>query len=186
MGSIDNQKEKLRQRALTTRLNFAPAQVNRSSRMVSSQLQSQLDWSSIGSLHCYLPIQRQNEIDTWQFLAWLWAEHPSVKTFAPYGDRLDVAVQVISNTPTGEGKYGIPVPIGGRVLTEDINLDVIIVPCLMVSSSTRHRIGYGQGNYDRFLSGHKSVAIGLCYKQLAQPDLPHSKLDVPLDMIILG
>ena len=60
---------------------------------------------------------------------------------------------------------------------------VCIVPALAFSL-TGHRLGYGKGFYDRFLSNFKGKSIGLSYSALVFDRISHEKHDVPIDMII--
>ncbi len=64
--------------------------------------------------------------------------------------------------------------------TED---SLCIVPALAIDK-TGHRLGYGRGYYDRFLSSFKGKTVGLCYEECLCDKLPHDKYDVSLNMIV--
>ena len=61
---------------------------------------------------------------------------------------------------------------------------ICIVPALLVDTKG-HRLGYGAGFYDRFLSTYSGKKICLAYQQnLSKAMLPHTEFDVPVDMVI--
>ena len=61
---------------------------------------------------------------------------------------------------------------------------ICIVPALLVDTKG-HRLGYGAGFYDRFLSTYSGKKICLAYQQnLSKTMLPHTAFDVPVDMVI--
>lgn len=70
-------------------------------------------------------------------------------------------------------------------LTEDQKNNLIcIVPALLVDTKG-NRLGYGAGFYDRFLSTYPGKKICLAYQQnLSRTMLPHTALDVAVDMVI--
>ena len=81
------------------------------------------------------------------------------------------------------GAYGIPEPPEYCRKVEDFDGAMCIVPAL--SYDTRgFRIGYGKGYYDRFLSKHKPMTVGICYGSLICDRLPTDPTDIPVDMII--
>lgn len=70
-------------------------------------------------------------------------------------------------------------------VTEDQkNNSICIVPALLVDAKG-YRLGYGAGFYDRFLSTYSGKKICLAYQQnLSRTMLPHTALDVAVDMVI--
>ena len=60
---------------------------------------------------------------------------------------------------------------------------VCIVPALLFSRDG-HRIGYGKGYYDRFLTDFEGISVGFSYSALVLDKIAHEKHDIPLDMII--
>ncbi|MCS7067485.1 MAG: 5-formyltetrahydrofolate cyclo-ligase [Meiothermus sp.] len=78
-------------------------------------------------------------------------------------------------------KYGFwePAPESPRV--EPAVLDAVLVPGLAFDP-WGHRLGYGQGFYDRFLAQlpPHTLTIGLVAEALLVPELPHDPWDVPV------
>ena len=57
-----------------------------------------------------------------------------------------------------------------------------LVPALAFDGEG-YRIGYGGGYYDRFLAAHEVTAIGVIYRELLRPHLPHEAHDRPVAAI---
>ncbi|MDD5336951.1 MAG: 5-formyltetrahydrofolate cyclo-ligase [Candidatus ainarchaeum sp.] len=78
-----------------------------------------------------------------------------------------------------KSKNGVMEPVGG----EEGKPEVLIVPGLAFDLE-KHRLGFGKGGYDRYLSDSSAVSIGLCYKWQVLDKLPREKHDVQMDKII--
>lgn len=62
--------------------------------------------------------------------------------------------------------------------------DVIIVPCLG-HDEEGHRLGYGKGCFDRYLSGHPDVVtVGLSFEKLLVPRAIFEEYDHPMDYLV--
>jgi 5-formyltetrahydrofolate cyclo-ligase len=79
------------------------------------------------------------------------------------------------------GKYKIMIPKDHCKQIEKI--DVVLVPGI-VWDEQGHRIGYGLGYYDRFLSKLQTVSIGLAYDFQVFDDITHGKNDFRVNMIV--
>lgn len=47
-----------------------------------------------------------------------------------------------------------------------------------------HRVGYGKGYYDRFLSNYYGYKIGICYEDFLLTEVPADVYDIPVDFIV--
>ncbi len=94
------------------------------------------------------------------------------------GDNM-LAVMPTDNEFTAN-PFGVKEP-SEYVIIDDI--DVAIIP-LLACDKDKNRIGFGKGYYDRFLSKHKCLKIGICYDFQVLESVPKNKWDVPLDIII--
>jgi 5-formyltetrahydrofolate cyclo-ligase len=78
-------------------------------------------------------------------------------------------------------RYGFwePAPETPKVALEV--LDAVLVPGLAFDP-WGHRLGYGQGFYDRFLAQlpPRTLTVGLVAEALVLPELPHDPWDVPV------
>lgn len=78
---------------------------------------------------------------------------------------------------------GIPEPIADEPLADDKSA-LVLMPGLAFDEAG-HRIGYGGGFYDKFLTaepGHPTVA--LCYDFQMFAHLDTEEFDIPVDMVI--
>jgi 5-formyltetrahydrofolate cyclo-ligase len=157
------------------------------SRIVAS-CQEALDWPAFTRIHLFVPIERMKEINTWPMLEWIWKEHPGLEVYVPrVVGRIVEHVRVTPSTQWILSALGIPEPRDGPVLGGHENLDVILVP-LLACDGRGHRVGYGGGYYDRFLSEHdEAFRIGLVYADcLIAEGIQAEGHDVPLHQIITG
>ena len=70
----------------------------------------------------------------------------------------------------------------------DASLDegtIVLVPGLCFDKSTKTRIGYGAGFYDRFLNDHPDILkIGVAYDFMMMDDMPYEPHDTYMDLVI--
>lgn len=82
-----------------------------------------------------------------------------------------------------KGYAGIPEPIADEPVAED-ETALVLMPGLAFDPQG-HRIGYGGGFYDKFLSrepNHPTVA--LCYEFQMLPQLETEEFDIPVDLVL--
>ena len=117
-------------------------------------------------LHCFIAIQKFNEIDTSIIFERLWVEYPKITTAVPRvvfatGDMESLVFG--PETETAQNVWNIHEPTHNEyVLTREI--DIVLVPALAFDRNG-HRIGYGKGFYDRFLAKCRPdcLKVGLSY-----------------------
>jgi 5-formyltetrahydrofolate cyclo-ligase len=78
-------------------------------------------------------------------------------------------------------RFKIPEPVGEKINPQEI--DLVIVPGLAFDRRN-HRLGYGKGFYDRFLSGLSAYKVGVCFRFQMMEELPVNEFDVALDLIV--
>ena len=77
---------------------------------------------------------------------------------------------------------GIPMPsVVKEVAKQDI--DLVVTPVIAFDSQN-HRIGYGNGCYDRFLRDYPGKKIGLAYRLQKVERIATDENDVALDLVI--
>jgi 5-formyltetrahydrofolate cyclo-ligase len=79
------------------------------------------------------------------------------------------------------GKYGIPEP--KACFPPSREPDVIVVPGVSFGLCM-HRLGYGKGYYDRYLSGSPAYRIGICFDFQVVERLPTHENDERMDEIV--
>lgn len=62
--------------------------------------------------------------------------------------------------------------------------DIILVPGLAFDKK-HYRLGYGKGHYDQYLKEHRTLSIGIGFKEQLTDILPHEPHDIPLHQLLL-
>lgn len=135
--------------------------------------------------HVFLPILRHHEIDTECLLHVLAGkEKHIVVSRSDFANASMTHVLLEEGVRLRENAYGIPEPEGGTVVSDD-RIDVVFVP-LLAFDTTGHRVGYGKGFYDRFLSRCRpdAVKVGLSFFAAAEPWEDVFESDVRLDFCV--
>ena len=81
-----------------------------------------------------------------------------------------------------DGFYGIPEPVGGRK-TDPAPGTLMIVPALAFDGRG-YRLGQGGGYYDRYLSTHELLTVGIGREELLLDKTPTSKYDMPVNILV--
>ncbi|HSH31360.1 MAG TPA: 5-formyltetrahydrofolate cyclo-ligase [Candidatus Saccharimonadales bacterium] len=170
----------LRQGAQRQRQRLSAPEASSRSRAIVESCLNLVDWKRLKSLHIFLPIQKLNEIDTFPLVDFVRRHHPGIAIYTAIPP-----VRLEAGSKLQEDARGVPKPVGALPLPAGSRLDVVVVPLLAFDAS-RHRLGYGQGCYDRFLTQFPAThKIGLCYQLGYVTDgIPAEPHDVPLDVII--
>lgn len=77
-------------------------------------------------------------------------------------------------------KYGVLTPKHYEIKND---VDVAIIP-LIACNTSKNRIGFGKGYYDKFLKDKSILKIGLCYDFQVVENITPNPWDIPLDIII--
>lgn len=151
-------KSQLRSHMIARRKMMDAREIKEKSAAIADSLRSIVNLKRVTSIHSYHSNPGAGEVDTSWMAAWL--KEQAAATVLTYGPTIRTA----------------PVP--------DETYDVIIVP-LLAFDERLHRIGYGGGWYDRFLSKQPlAMLIGLGYDFQKVHELPIEEHDIALDMII--
>lgn len=114
--------------------------------------------------HIYLPIISQNEVNTESVLHLLRGKNKQiVVSKSDFASRQMTHFILDDDTVLRKNEYGIPEPENGQQIVP-IVIDVVFVP-LLAFDLQGHRIGYGKGFYDKFLSSCRPdvIKIGLTF-----------------------
>ena len=65
----------------------------------------------------------------------------------------------------------------------DADKALCIIPAVIYDTAG-HRVGYGKGYYDRYLSDKNVQRIGVVYDDFILKNLPHGRYDMAVDLII--
>lgn len=150
-------KSALRHQFLAQRRALSAEDVASRSRAIAERLFGTFlaDTKKLTIVHTFLPIARQNEVDTWPIIHRVWQNSPNVRVAVPVTDITTNQLThyvITPETPLIENRWGIPEPVTIEQLAiESQQIDIVLVP-LLTFDRLGHRVGYGKGYYDRFLA----------------------------------
>lgn len=180
-------KSELRKNFLARQKSFSPEEREVKSFSIAASFFQKFDLSKINFLHCFLPIEKFNEIDTRPIFERIWREFPKIETLVP---RVNFQKNEIENlkfsveTETEKNEWDIHEPAHDeRVETEKI--DIVLVP-LLCFDRIGYRVGYGKGFYDKLLKNCREdcLKIGLNYFEPVEEISDINEFDVRLDFCI--
>jgi 5-formyltetrahydrofolate cyclo-ligase len=184
---MSTSKSKLREQLKKQRQSLSAQEAKEFSQEIIKSCTKILNMLSIRNVHIYLPLEKYNEVDTWPLARYIWQNHPHIKTATwqktQDGQFLPVLVDSKTQFITDEG--GLCQPKNATSLPPDIKYDVIVAP-LLGFDDHGHRLGYGDGFYDRFLITQEAAqTVGLCYEfGHLKTLIPFESHDIPLKTII--
>lgn len=116
--------------------------------------------------HIFLPITEHHEVNTEFILHLLCGKDKEIiVSKSDFQSRNMTHFLLTDNTTIKKNEYNIPEPVNG-IEVPSTKIEVVFVP-LLAFDKKGHRIGYGKGFYDKFLSECKTetIKIGLsCFE----------------------
>lgn len=134
-----------------------------------------------------LYLSTPQEVDTHQLLEAALGE--GKKVFAPVSsaDGTMEFHQVFRLKDLRPGRFGILEPPGSAPVfsaqAQNLNGKALCFVPGAAFDRRGHRLGYGKGYYDRFLSKTPVISMGICYEELVLPRLPAEEFDQPVDFL---
>ena len=175
-------KAQLRKEILRRRKLLSIDQVDELSRLVQTTLLAWLEDQEVATVHCFLPIKRNKEVNTW----------PMIEALDDMGKRVVLTRTNFdsetmdhflfeSHVQFEEDQFKIPTPINARPV--DVKtVDMVLVP-LLAADKSGGRIGYGKGYYDRLIQEMTPEVIkiglnlGACFDKFSFLEPHDQKLD---------
>jgi len=177
-------KAELRNRYKLKRQTLTPEAVEDSSLQIANQL-LQLDVWDKTNYHVFLSIEEQKEIETLFILNILAGKDKNIVVSKSNFKTREMAHYLLTDgTTIKKNSLNIPEPVDGIQIPAD-KIEVIFVP-LLAFDKQGHRVGYGKGFYDKFLSQCKpeTLKIGLSFFEAEDAIEDVAKSDVKLDYCI--
>lgn len=183
-------KTQLRQLYLSKRKNLTSTQVDKYSQNISNRFFSHFDLSKITNLHIFLPILKNNEINTWFIIKQLRQNYPHITLITSKSDFKSNTMQSYifeADTKIIENSWSIPEPYNAIKLDNDNTIDMILMP-LLCFDKHGFRVGYGKGFYDRFLlnCNPNIIKIGLSLFDPIDKIYDVDKFDVKMDFCVMS
>ncbi len=180
-------KSELRKIYLARQKEFLPAERNEKSEQISNRFFTNFDLKNVRFLHCFIAIEKFNEIDTSLILKRLWRDFPHIKTIVPRVDfqtnRMESLIFGVK-TELEKNDWEIREPVESESVAAD-EIDAVLVP-LLCFDARGFRVGYGKGFYDRFLKNCREdcLRIGLSYFAPVEEISDARDFDVRLDFCV--
>ena len=176
-------KDELRKWAKEKRKSYSKEAVESLSLKIINRLLNLPIWEKT-TYHVFLPIVKQNEVNTEGLLSALQGKDKRIVLPKAHQDGSLTNYLLEDQTKLAENHWGILEPVDG-ITIETNSIDVVFVP-LLIGDLKGGRIGYGKGYYDRFIADCRPdvITIGLSLLEpLEDMDAlePH---DQPLDWLI--
>ena len=177
-------KNQLRIKYKRLREELSPEEIEDLSLQIANQALQLPIWDH-SFYHLFLSISEKREINTEALLHILQGKDKNVVL-----SKSDFETHRLTNylltdsTILKNNAWGIPEPQGGIEIPPQ-QIEVVFIPLLAFDESG-HRIGYGKGFYDRFLSActGNTVKVGLSFFE-AEPEIPGILTsDVPMDYCV--
>lgn len=146
-------KTDLRREYLARRDSLSRSQIIQLSKQISASLFASFDLSQIKCVHSFLTIKDRGEVDTSIIINRIWRSFPQITVVVPRINRKEKRMECAVYDPMSRlipNFWGIFEPLNTREISA-LAVDLVIVP-LICFDETGHRVGYGGGYYDRFLS----------------------------------
>lgn len=162
MKRMKNKKE-LRLKSKTLRNALSENEIEEMSLAVANKILTLPIWEKT-YFHIFLPIIEQKEVNT-EFILHLLSgkDKEIIVSKADFETRNMIHFLLTDNTRIKKNAYNIPEPVDG-IEVPSHKIDVVFVP-LLAFDKKGHRVGYGKGFYDKFLSECKPdvIKIGLSF-----------------------
>jgi len=160
-------KKEARIKYKNLRQNLSPEERDEKSCAIANQLLKLPIWDK-QYFHVFLSIEEHFEVDTEYILHILAGKDKDILiSKSDFENRTMTHYLLTDGTKIKKNHYNIPEPIDGPEasgVVPDSKIDVVFVP-LLAFDKVGHRVGYGKGFYDRFLSKCKKdvIIVGLSF-----------------------
>ncbi len=176
-------KAEIRKLYLQKKQNLSEREVQDFSAKIFQQFKEYFEDLPLKKVHCFLSIPEKGEVDTALFLKYFFEDN--IRVFVPkiYEKNL-ISVEITRDTELEENSWGIKEPLEEKDCGI-LDFDLVIIP-LLYADNIGHRVGYGKGFYDRFLSTltEKTTKMGVSFFGPVTNIEDVSPFDIPLDYLV--
>lgn len=177
-------KTELRLKYKALRRNISPTEVEEKSLAIANALLELPIWEKT-YFHVFLPIEEHHEVDTELILHLLSGKNKEIViSKTDFESRKMTHFLLTDNTKIKKNEYNIPEPVDG-IEVPSKKIEVVFVP-LLAFDQKGHRVGYGKGFYDNFLSEcqPETIKIGLSFFESEQEISEVFETDIALNYCV--
>jgi 5-formyltetrahydrofolate cyclo-ligase len=180
-------KQDLRKEFLQKRKAHAETEVDVFSKQIHDWFFRNIPVHAYATIHTFLPIKRNNEIDTYLIINTLRKDFATdIVIPRSHEDGTMSHYLLTKDTVFEENKWEIsePSPVGS-LQSSVFNIDLVLIP-LLCFDKKGFRVGYGKGYYDRFLAECRPdvLKIGLSIFEPIDEISDVTEFDVQMDYCI--
>ena len=174
-------KKALRREIGAKKRALSAAEIEARSAVLAKMLYATEQYRAARSLYAYLSFNQ--EVRTDPIIERAWADGKRVAVPKVVGDEM-VFIWIDSfEGLTPQGAFHIMEPIEDGPIADD-GTALILMPGLAFDPQG-HRVGYGGGYYDAFVSEYPNIyTIALAYEEIIVDHLPLMKHDLTVDLIV--
>jgi 5-formyltetrahydrofolate cyclo-ligase len=182
-------KKELRRIYSERRQELSASQVAEQSLAIARRFFSFFEIEKIKSVHCYLPIRRKNEVDTFPIIYTIQEHFLQTKVVIPRSlpQTNDLENYLwTSDIQLDLNQWGILEPNPQQSIPyPDQQIDLVVLP-LLCFDKQGHRVGYGKGFYDRFLVRCRPnvVKVGVSFFDPIGQIEDRNAWDIPLNFCV--
>ena len=181
------QKSILRKQYLIKRKALSSEEIKAKSQQICDLFFQEIDLKSIKFVHIFLPIKKQNEINTFLIIRKLQEDYPQINIVVSRSnfDNFEMQHFILEEENLIENKWGISEPLDSKLEIQPQQIDLVVIP-LLCFDKQGNRIGYGKGFYDRFLQkcSSKALKVGFCLEEPIKVIEDLNEFDVKMDVCI--
>ena len=173
-------KKELRRYIREKKRAMTETEIEEKSRRLGELFLATEAYRKADTIYGYLPYNQ--EVRTVPMLEQALRDGKRVAVPKCYGDEMRF-IYLTDLTRVEKGYAGIPEPVEDGPVAHD-RTALVLMPGLAFDREG-HRIGYGGGFYDKYLSaepGHPTLA--LCYDFQMLPELETEEFDIPVDSVL--
>jgi 5-formyltetrahydrofolate cyclo-ligase len=176
-------KAELRKFYLKERLSLSDREIAQFNRDICDNFFQQIDLQHVKVLHSFIPMENTKEPDTWMIINRILKSFGHIRISVPKINVHSISIENFYFEDPGQLKHnawGIREPEYGEP-TKTSDIDMVLVP-MLIADQNGHRVGYGKGFYDKFLSTCKTscIPVGLCFYEPITKIDDVNELDMPL------
>ena len=181
-------KSSLRKYYLTKRKTLSHEEVQTKSEQIKDLFFQEINLETVKYLHVFLPIKKQNEIDTFLIIRELQINYSEIKIVVSriIPSTFEMQHFLFDEENLTENHWGILEPSGENLIEIQPNqIDLVIIP-LLIFDKQGNRVGYGKGFYDRFLHQCRpeTIKISICFEDPIEQIEDVNEFDVKMDFCI--
>ncbi len=186
---LSMQKQDLRKEYLQKRKALTEIVVEGFSRKIHDWFFRSIPVHAYATIHTFLPIKRNNEIDTWLIINTLQKDFATdIVIPKSHEDGTMTNYLLTGKTVLEESKLKIIEPNetqNSELRIQNSKIDLVLIP-LLCFDKKGYRVGYGKGYYDRFLAECRPdvMKIGLSIFEPVDEISDVDEFDVKMDYCI--